>query len=360
MLVDCMLHILVLLARGKGNQVLVGCVPQRSSDSACLPCCSSLACLKVLHELLRLIASFWKQNSPWSGVLSLTATHSSRFNCQELLLCGMRGQSAAGGSSRQQQPFKGGSSAGQEFAVGSKVQCAATFDGQQHAADVLDIRTAPDGQKQYYVHFIGLDKRLDEWVPADKLSAPSTHVLARLESVPSLALPAELLTQADGQKITRRLKRKLEDSHAVPTHDDAADHHAPKTGLEKEHAERNKVKNVQVRSMHCAGCAVGGRPLGSCHGRHSQTWFQHSLQTWCSCGAGMVAAAGLCLGDGAGVVVWFLCSWFLCSEFLCSLLHAAYIYLACCCWQLQEQRGVSGSNGYTGSTSDAVDGSRQV
>lgn len=173
----------------------------------------------------------------------------------------MRGQSAAGGSSRQSQPLRGATLGQQEFTVGSKVQCAATFDGQQHAADVLDIRTAADGKKQYYVHFIGLDKRLDEWVPADKLSAPSQHVLARLESVPSLALPAELLTQADGQKITRRLKRKLEDSHVVPTHDDAADHHAPKTGLEKEHAERNKVKNVQVRLLGCAGMVLADTAL---------------------------------------------------------------------------------------------------
>ena len=159
----------------------------------------------------------------------------------------MRGQGAAGGSSRQHHGGRGGASAGQqEYAVGSKVQCTATFDSQLHAAEVLDIRTAASGQKQYYVHFIGLDKRLDEWVAADKLlPASSTHGLARLESVPSLALPAELLTQTDGQKITRRLKRRLEDSHAVPAHEDTNDH-GPKTGPEKEHAERNKVKNVQV------------------------------------------------------------------------------------------------------------------
>lgn len=139
--------------------------------------------------------------------------------------------------------------------MGSKAQCTATFDGQLHAAEVLDVRTAGSGsgQKQYYVHFIGLDKRLDEWVAADKLLPASTHgPLARLESAPSLALPPELLNQAEtaGQKITRRLKRRLEDSHAVPALDDhAADHHAPKTGPEKEHAERNKVKNVQVRCV---------------------------------------------------------------------------------------------------------------
>lgn len=160
----------------------------------------------------------------------------------------MRGQSAAGNSSRQNSRGLTVNTFGQqEFAIGSKAQCTATFDGQPHAAEVLDIRTSAEGQQQYYVHFIGLDKRLDEWVTEDKLFPASTHGMARLESVPSLALPTELLNQTDGQKITRRLKRKLEDSHAVPTHEDANDH-APKTGPEKEHAERNKVKNVQVRA----------------------------------------------------------------------------------------------------------------
>lgn len=147
--------------------------------------------------------------------------------------------------------------------MGSKVQCTATFDGQLHVADVLDVRTAAHGQKQYYVHFIGLDKRLDEWVPGDKLLQASSHALARLESAPSLALPAELLTQTDGQKITRRLKRRLEDSHAVPTLEDHANDHGPKTGAEKEHAERNKVKNVQVCICVCCSwvsvcCVIKG------------------------------------------------------------------------------------------------------
>lgn len=216
-----------------------------------------------------------------------------------LLLLGMRGAAAAG-SSRQQQPGKGGASAGQqqEFAVGSKVQCAATFDGQQHAAEVLDTRTAAHGQRQYYVHFIGLDKRLDEWVAADKLSAPSAHALARLESVPSLALPAELLTQTDGQKITRRLKRKLEDSHAVPSLDDAHDHPPPTNALEKEHAERNKVKNVQVRQERAAAGRQTGcvRPLHPPVSASSQRQLQ--LAGTCSRAARHVCSSCTTTGNG--------------------------------------------------------------
>eukprot|EP00878_Enallax_costatus_P008571 GHUV01008960.1.p1 GENE.GHUV01008960.1~~GHUV01008960.1.p1 ORF type:complete len:223 (+),score=36.69 GHUV01008960.1:289-957(+) len=133
-----------------------------------------------------------------------------------------------------------------EFAVGTKTQCTAAFDNQLHPAEILETRTDPAGKQQYYVHFLDSDKRLDEWVTADKLLPPNSNI-SRLETVPSLALvPGELAAQADGQKITRRLKRRLEDSHAIPGHlDDSKDHGGP----EKEHAERTKVKNVQVR-MH--------------------------------------------------------------------------------------------------------------
>lgn len=130
-----------------------------------------------------------------------------------------------------------------DFAVGTKTQCTAGFDGQLHPAEILETRNDSAGKVQYYVHFLDCDKRLDEWVTAEKLMPPNSNI-SRLESVPSLALvPGELAAQADGQKITRRLKRRLEDSHAIPGHlDDSKDHAGP----EKEHAERTKVKNVQV------------------------------------------------------------------------------------------------------------------
>eukprot|EP00882_Tetradesmus_deserticola_P007883 GHRQ01008298.1.p1 GENE.GHRQ01008298.1~~GHRQ01008298.1.p1 ORF type:complete len:160 (+),score=52.80 GHRQ01008298.1:538-1017(+) len=131
---------------------------------------------------------------------------------------------------------------GLEFAVGTKTQCTAAFDGALHLAEVLEVRTNAAGKKQYYVHFKDCDKRLDEWVYAEKLLPPNSN-MSRLESVPSLVLGCSGELQADGQKITRRLKRRLEDSHHVPGHlDDSKDHAGP----EKEHAERTKVKNVQV------------------------------------------------------------------------------------------------------------------
>lgn len=147
-----------------------------------------------------------------------------------------------------------------EFAVGTKTQCTAAFDGALHPAEVLDIRTDASGKKQYYVHFKDCDKRLDEWVTADKLLPPNSN-MSRLESVPSLALGSGELLSQDGQKITRRLKRRLEDSHHVPGHlDDSKDHAGP----EKEHAERTKVKNVQVRCCRHGRMRLAGTALAEC------------------------------------------------------------------------------------------------
>ncbi|KAI8468685.1 MAG: acyl-CoA N-acyltransferase [Monoraphidium minutum] len=128
------------------------------------------------------------------------------------------------------------------FAVGTKVQCVAGFDNQPHPAEVLDTRRE-DGATLYYVHFMDCDKRLDEWVPVDRISSLPRGGLSRLESMPSLGLQADL----GDQKVTRRLKRSIGELHHMPSghlEGHHADAHA--TAAEKEHAERNRVKNIQV------------------------------------------------------------------------------------------------------------------
>lgn len=162
------------------------------------------------------------------------------------------GQKSSGAGPSSAQRKDAIASGALEVAVGTKTQCTAAFDGALHPAEVLEIRTDAAGRKQYYVHFMDCDKRLDEWVYADKLLPPNSN-MSRLESVPSLALGCSGELQADGQKITRRLKRRLEDTHHVPGHlDDSKDHAGP----EKEHAERTKVKNVQVRLLSSVWGAV--------------------------------------------------------------------------------------------------------
>ena len=44
-------------------------------------------------------------------------------------------------------------------------------DGEEWPlAEILSIRHLPEGSKQYYVHFIEYNKRLDEWVTEDRLN----------------------------------------------------------------------------------------------------------------------------------------------------------------------------------------------
>lgn len=44
-------------------------------------------------------------------------------------------------------------------------------DGEEWPlAEILSIRHLQDGSKQYYVHFIEYNKRLDEWVTEDRLN----------------------------------------------------------------------------------------------------------------------------------------------------------------------------------------------
>lgn len=136
------------------------------------------------------------------------------------------------------------------------MQCIAGFDNQPHPAEVLDTRQGEgdSGETLYYVHFADCDKRLDEWVPASRLSAPPRGgPAARLDSAPSLG--AAGLSAADlaaDQKVTRRLKRTIGDLHHIGgssghlDHGHGHGHDAHATPAEKEHAERNRVKNIQV------------------------------------------------------------------------------------------------------------------
>ena len=54
---------------------------------------------------------------------------------------------------------------------GSDDEEATQEDGEEWPlAEILSIRHLQDGSKQYYVHFIEYNKRLDEWVTEDRLN----------------------------------------------------------------------------------------------------------------------------------------------------------------------------------------------
>eukprot|EP00163_Fabomonas_tropica_P005072 TRINITY_DN1453_c0_g1_i4.p1 TRINITY_DN1453_c0_g1~~TRINITY_DN1453_c0_g1_i4.p1 ORF type:complete len:290 (-),score=63.14 TRINITY_DN1453_c0_g1_i4:749-1618(-) len=83
----------------------------------------------------------------------------------------------------------------------------------------------------YYVHYVDFNRRMDEWVTADRLD------MASIEPVGGAVLqrPAHNFER----KVTRNMKRKHDEIHHVPGEMTAATAEA-----EKEFAESTKVKNI--------------------------------------------------------------------------------------------------------------------
>jgi len=70
---------------------------------------------------------------------------------------------------------------------GARVRCRGR-DGLAHEAEVLEVRPLRDGGAEYYVHYPTFDRRLDEWVAADRL-APDTGPPAQPASPPPPSAP---------------------------------------------------------------------------------------------------------------------------------------------------------------------------
>uniref|UniRef100_A0A7S1FMN9 Histone acetyltransferase n=1 Tax=Corethron hystrix TaxID=216773 RepID=A0A7S1FMN9_9STRA len=131
--------------------------------------------------------------------------------------------------------------------------------------DLDDGSFAPD-EVDYYVHYIGYDRRLDEWVPLSRidLSTLSTlfarHAAAEAAAAAAIAdadVPATSNTQLSSPGVyakTRALKHSRRDkrrkSHDTSKRDTG--HHPPASdandealaALEREHEEITKVKNI--------------------------------------------------------------------------------------------------------------------
>ncbi len=98
-------------------------------------------------------------------------------------------------------------------------------------AQILDVRQAKP-QPEYYVHYVNLDKRMDEWVGQDRFL--STDKAAELEVNSSSSGP------------TTRTHRRRFMSHGVPNMEDPAVQQ-----FEKEHEEATRIKNIQQIEIGC-------------------------------------------------------------------------------------------------------------
>ena len=118
-------------------------------------------------------------------------------------------------------------------------------DGSWHSSKVVHRRTNPESkQTEYYVHYEGFNRRLDEWIKSDRFKQQKDD-----ETVGSSQVHAEGdslgLGGADGtneRKITRNQKRKHDEINHVQKTLDEMD---PTTRLlEKEHEALTKVKYI--------------------------------------------------------------------------------------------------------------------
>jgi histone acetyltransferase MYST1 len=104
-------------------------------------------------------------------------------------------------------------------------------DNSQHKAEIIEKRANPSDPStfEFYIHFIGFDRRLDTWVPASLFS------LETLETSASLQEQQQLL---DAKNSTTRNKRRSDDTSEAAV-----------AQLEKEHEELTKVKNISKIQM---------------------------------------------------------------------------------------------------------------
>lgn len=119
---------------------------------------------------------------------------------------------------------------------------------------MIDRRNTSKGEPDatrylYYVHYLEYNKRLDEWVPPDRLlkvATPASDGKADAGGVksPALLSPRASLLDSGERKVTRNLKRRYDEiHHTAPAVEDLA---PADQALEREHEEKTKVKNIQV------------------------------------------------------------------------------------------------------------------
>eukprot|EP00698_Gefionella_okellyi_P013439 TRINITY_DN3680_c0_g1_i1.p1 TRINITY_DN3680_c0_g1~~TRINITY_DN3680_c0_g1_i1.p1 ORF type:complete len:404 (+),score=63.46 TRINITY_DN3680_c0_g1_i1:34-1212(+) len=112
-----------------------------------------------------------------------------------------------------------------KLGLGVKLPCR-WRDGQWHMCEIVEVRQTAKEQ-EYYVHYSDFNKRLDEWVNAERFNT----------SAISLAAQEQLLR---AEKKARSHKRKHEETKGDHDHQSAA---------EREHDEITKVKNINVIEM---------------------------------------------------------------------------------------------------------------
>jgi len=122
---------------------------------------------------------------------------------------------------------------------GVKVQCRWQRDNQFYEAEIVDVRAAAENLIEYYVHYTEFNRRLDEWVTADRFDL--TCKVEDKGSLPSEKPEKETLAGRTSRKTTTRAQKRKADGLITP-----GKNNVEKDELEKEHEEITKVKNVNT------------------------------------------------------------------------------------------------------------------
>eukprot|EP00960_Hanusia_phi_P065718 766195-Hanusia_phi.AAC.5 len=110
-------------------------------------------------------------------------------------------------------------------------------NGTVQTARIVERRLAPDGRSwEYYLHYEDYDRRLDEWVPSDRVGEEVVKQRSNDDHRSSLD---------SVQKMTRTQKRKFDEINTTLP----GDVDPTTAALEHEREQATKVKNIQEIEM---------------------------------------------------------------------------------------------------------------
>ena len=109
-------------------------------------------------------------------------------------------------------------------------------NGTVQTARIVERRQNKDGTWEYYLHYEDYDRRLDEWVPSDRVG----------EEVVKQRTNDDHRSSLDSvQKMTRTQKRKFDEINTTLP----GDVDPTTAALEHEREQATKVKNIQEIEM---------------------------------------------------------------------------------------------------------------
>ncbi|ESO86415.1 hypothetical protein LOTGIDRAFT_195151, partial [Lottia gigantea] len=117
-------------------------------------------------------------------------------------------------------------------------------DNTWHAAEIVQTRQSdqPGGKPEFYVHYDGFNRRLDEWVELDRFDLHSKIEDQQTTKEKDLSISLTDLSDGTDRKITRNQKRKHDEiNHIQKTY---AEMDPTTAALEKEHEAITKVKYI--------------------------------------------------------------------------------------------------------------------